>query len=165
VLTFTIDETTFIQRKAGMKKAILLSAVSIVFLIGITGCKPQLGLGSITVSGTVSAPYWSLSTDPWVTAVGGGQSFTAFAQLVGSLGSENFTYSIPWIPAGTYSVKIYLVANYYGTGATYSVDDGTPTPVTAEDATTGPPYTVTIEIDDVVINADTRIDLQLPSVG
>jgi hypothetical protein len=156
-----------------MKKAILLSAVSIVFLIGITGCKAQLGLGSITISGIVSAPYWSssMTADPWVTAVGGGQSFTAFAKFSGSLGSETFTYSIPWIPTGTYSLKIYLVTNTYGLGATYSVDDGTPTPVTAEDATAGPPlyvtppYYVTIEIDDVVINADTRIDLQLPSVG
>ena len=150
----------------GARASLLLLPVSLIFLIGISGCKIQPRL--VTVFGTVSAPNWSgsITSNPIVTVSNGNQSYSAIVPVTGSLGSEIITYSIPWVPTGKYSVTITIFASYTGTGATYSVNGGTSAPVTSENtSTSGPPYTYTVEIDDVDISADTRVDLQLPPVG
>lgn len=148
-----------------MKRNMLdVITVSFVLLIGINACKTQPHL--VTVSGTVSAANWSsfITGNPSIMVSDGNQSFTTLVPITGSSGSGIYNYSIPWVPTGIYSVKIYIFTSLSGpTGATYSVNGGAYMPVISESYTgSSSPYCYSAEIDDVAINADMRIDLILP---
>ncbi len=154
-----------------MKSAVLPITTLLLILLGISGCTVQQP-GTVTVSGTVTAPFWgyyitSGNGNPIVTVSGGGRSYSVLVPVSGSSGSETFSYSISSVPTGTYSVTVTVISTFGGsTGSTYSVNGAPFLPVSSERTTGGPTvYAYTIEIDNITINANTQIDLMLPSIG
>ena len=147
-----------------MKARFLLLATLVV----LAGCQAASNVKTVTVSGTATAPSWSnemtLPTNVAVSATSGGHSYSTSVPFNGSSGG--FSFSIPDVPTGTYSLVITFPTTnlLIAEGTTYSLNGGTSLPVSSEGGSgSSAPYTYTIDINNITINADTTVNLSLPN--
>jgi len=135
-------------------------ALLLIVVTALSGCSPAMD--TVSVTGTISATFWPIKTSPILTVSSGGKSYTAILPIPSVGNPETFTFSIPWVEKGTYSLVMTFDVDSYWMGTTYTINGGSPLPVTSEGAqvSTLYPYTYTIQIDGVKIDGDTTIDLE-----
>jgi hypothetical protein len=138
--------------------------------LALSGCSPDgvpLGAGGVTVSGSATAPYWNITSSVTVTVTQGSNSYSTQVSAQGTGSSIYFSFSIPNVPMGTYSVTIsFAETNVSSPRAnTYALNAGVPLPTS--DTCTGSlsPYDYTMSVSGVVVNADTTVDLTLQNMG
>lgn len=148
-----------------MRRALVL--VTVVVLAALSGCD-QFGTG-VTISGTLAAYYFDITSDVTVTITAGETSFTVQAPLAsgGFNGEQLGAFLVAGVPTGTYAVTVTFENSYDYTGGTqFSLNGGAWTLVDGEVVTgTSAPYTFTITIDSLTIEADTTIDVDFGNVG
>ena len=88
-------------------RIVLFASLALLSLASLTSCDLLFPKGTVqtyTVSGTISAHYYSLTTPITLTLSDGTSTFSTEATLTGSGNSESATYSVSGLPAGTYTV-------------------------------------------------------------
>lgn len=81
-----------------MRSTVLAFVALLIIPLGISECKVQPG--SVTVSGTASAPNWSSITPgkPVVSVSGVDRIHSAPVPVTGASGSESYSFPIPSVP-------------------------------------------------------------------
>jgi hypothetical protein len=117
-----------------------------------------------SISGTVVAYYYDITSDVTVTVTRAATSFPAQMTLTDDVGVQSGTYAIPAVPEGTYSLVIYFenTSDFGGDLTVYSINGGATVlfdsyVVTGESA----PYTNTITFNIVPVTGDQTIDIDV----
>lgn len=147
-----------------MRRLLVLGAVLATLVLVLAGC--PLGVSGVTITGTVSASYFDITSDVTVTITQGGSNFSVAVPMVGNP-SQVGSFLIANIPAGDYAVELTFEAdNYWIAGTVYSINGGAWIPVDNEVASgSSVPYTFTITIDSLPVSADDSIDIDFGDVG
>lgn len=138
---------------------VLLSACDLLF--------PKGSEPTYTVSGTITAPYYSMSGPITVTITNGTSTLSSQVSLSGSFGAESAAYSVAGLPAGTYTVTASFTCSSYSTGVSYSVDGlvQVSPAITVTVVPGGPPHEVTVGIEGLGITASETLDIDLGNLG
>jgi hypothetical protein len=131
----------------------VLAAVALV----ITGCALA---GTVAMTGTLSAAYFTITSDVTVTITQGEVSFPLPVPMAGN-NTQAGSFIFVNIPAGTYSVSVSFESNDSTVAGTmYRIDGGAWSPVDEEIVTgSSNPYTFSIAIDAIAIEGGTTLDI------
>jgi len=149
-----------------MKRTLIPMLAAAAITILLAGC--GVLEGGVTITGTVSGDYFDITSDVRVTITQGETSFSVSVPLASDFGVQVGAFLIANVPAGDYSVVVSFENGYdYTGGSEYSLDGGTTwTPVDSEVVTgTSAPYTFTITIDNLAVDADETFDVYFGNVG
>jgi len=142
-----------------LKNLISLASVLGLVLLLVAACEPAVGGG--TISGTIVAYYYDVTSDVTVTVTQATASLSAQVTLTDLSGVQSGTYSIPDVPEGTYSLVIVFESdNNYEDPAVYSINGGGTVPYDSYVVTgASSPYTHTITFNNVPVTGDQTIDI------
>jgi hypothetical protein len=149
-----------------MRHLMIAGSILAAAVLALTGC-PVAPTG-VTVDGSFVGSYFNITGDVTVTVDLGGTAFTVVAPVSSGLSSQQLgAFLIANVPTGTYSVTVTFQNPFgYTGGTTYSLNGGAWTAVDSEIVDgSADPYTFTITIDSLTIDADTTIDLDFGNVG
>jgi hypothetical protein len=147
-----------------MRRFWALGVVLAALVLVLAGC--PLDVGGVTITGTVSASYFNITSDVTVTIAQGGSSFSIAVPLAGN-SNQIGSFLIANIPAGTYAAELTFEAdNYWIAGTVYRINGGAWIPVDNEVVSgSSVPYTFTITIDSLPVSADDSIDIDFGDAG
>ena len=154
------------MKTAILRRLLVIGAASAALVVGLSGC-PLPGTG-VTITGWFVGYYFDISSDVTVTVSQGDVSVTVDAPVATYASNQSGAFLVADVPTGTYAVTVTFENGYGYTGGTqYSLDGGdTWLPVDSEVVTgDSAPYTFTITIDSLPIDADTTLDLDFGDVG
>jgi hypothetical protein len=149
-----------------MRRSLAVGAVLATFALALAGCFFPEGGASIT--GTVSADFFDITSDVTMTITQGNFSVSIAVPVVSTSSPTQIgAFLVANVPTGEYAVEISFENSYQSApGTTYSVNGGAWTNVDSEVVTgTSAPYTFTITIDSLPVNADETIDIYFGDVG
>jgi hypothetical protein len=149
-----------------VRRLLMTGAAFAAVALGLAGC-PLPGTG-VTITGWFVGYYFNISSDVTVTVTQGDLSVTVDAPVATYGSDQSGAFLVAGVPTGTYSVEVTFESGYgYTAGMQYSLDGGgTWLPVDSEIVTgESAPYTFTITVDSLTIDADTTIDLDFGNVG
>jgi hypothetical protein len=108
------------------------------------------------ISGTVSGNSFSIATPIYLTVSDGSHSYSTSVYFpAGGLG-ESVAYSISNVPSGTYTISASF-ADTNASGSTYTVNSGSPVPLTIVPGLSG----TTVSVSGLMITSTERIDINL----
>lgn len=148
----------------------LFLAISLAFIALFSGCDlffPSAESG-FTVSGSIQASYFNISTPITVTISDGSHTYSTQVNVVDeSFSLQSATYSVSGVPAGSYSLVATFASSSYSSSPSFSVDGGlaqfSPYITASGDAST--PINVTETIPSLTISASQTIDFDLGNTG
>jgi hypothetical protein len=149
-----------------MRKSLALGTVLATLVLVLAGC--SLAESGASITGTVSADYFDITSDVTVTITQGDVSYSIAVPVVSPGSSTQVgAFLVANVPTGEYAVEVTFENSYSNAGGTtYSVNGGTWTDVDSEVVTgTSAPYTFTITIDSLPVSADETVDIYFGDVG
>jgi hypothetical protein len=153
------------MKGVAMRNMLIPAVVLAAAVLALAGC-PLLDTG-VTVTGTLWAEYFSISSDVTVTVTQGDASVSVDVPLVSGGSTQTGAFLVANVPTGTYSVEVtFENGDSYSAWSEYSVNGGSWIAVDNEVVTGGSaPYTFTITIDSLTIEADTMLDINFGNAG
>ena len=148
-----------------MRHVWVLGAVLAAGVLVLAGC-PVLATG-VTVTGTLSAEYFDITSDVTVTITQGNESVSIGVPVVSGNYTQTGAFLVANVPTGTYAAEVTFENSYgYAAGTQYRLNGGQWLPVDNEVVTgDAAPYTFTITIDSLPISEDTTFDVYFGNVG
>ena len=131
----------------------LLAALS-----ALAGCPTDSG-PTYTVQGTIEV---DIPTDPTisdVTVTQGSDSFTVTVPWTSFVTSYVYNYSIPGVPAGTYSASVSYTSAFSGFNADNRIDGGAWNFGNAVLESGGPVYAETLTLNNITVGADVQLEV------
>jgi hypothetical protein len=122
----------------------------------LAGCPTATNSPTYTVHGTVTLTDLSATGNATVTVTQGANSYPV-SVAVPAGNPQTVSYSVPGVPAGTYSVSVSIVTPNSGLSGSYQVNGGAAQSVTAQPSGTGP-YTQTVAVASIVVSVDIQLD-------
>lgn len=152
--------------KTGTVRKLLIAGAAIAAAVLVLAGCPFTGTG-VTVTGSFIGYYFDISSDVTVTITEGDVSLTVDVPVASDGNADTGAFYIANVPAGTYAVTVtFQNPSGWTSGTEYSLDGDTYQSVDSEVVTgTADPYTFTITIDSLTIDADTTLDLNFGNVG
>jgi hypothetical protein len=148
-----------------LKKHLALLVVLFSVLLALGSCAVSgtpLGSGGYTVSGTAILNSLSAISPGYVTVTQGSSTYNASVTVPPEvLSVSTCTFSLPHVPAGTYTVKATFTTPVSNVNGTYSINGVPQGSITMNVVPNGQNYDWTATVSGVSIQGDETVDIAL----